>query len=371
MIERAAERATAAGLDAGGCRNLAGAQVAAARAVQAVLVPERHQHAGRRPSARGAKNRHRRARRRPRPRARHRPRQRGRRCDAGQPTRCLDRAPADAELPGFDEARAGGIADALAAALSARAALTPTATRRPSAPQLRHRCSLEFIERNRYALFAQPNPGERADRWIRGVSSSAARTPASGGRSRPPGNQPDRGARHLGGGHAARRHAPARERLADLRQRRDARARLSRMAGGTNGDAGARARRCTSRAATNHLAFTFDPRRGLLALPSIATRALPSRATLELFAVDPTTGFAPRGTIEHGGPAFRSLRAALRVGILRDLHGDVRGLFIGDSSTRSAPRRCRSTVSPTWPHRSPPSAAQIALAAGCAKHSSA
>jgi hypothetical protein len=82
-------------------------------------------------------------------------------------------------------------------------------------------------------------------------------------------------------------------------------------------------------AETDHLAFTFDTRLGLLALP--VNRYLPSdRATLQLLAIDAIAGIELRGTIDHGGagivpcaPPFESEGCATYTAMQR-------GLFIDD-----------------------------------------
>ena len=53
----------------------------------------------------------------------------------------------------------------------------------------------------------------------------------------------------------------------------------------------------------DHLSFTFDASRGLLALPVNSYGADP-RATLELLAIDATAGISRRGTVDHGPVTF-------------------------------------------------------------------
>jgi uncharacterized secreted protein with C-terminal beta-propeller domain len=82
-------------------------------------------------------------------------------------------------------------------------------------------------------------------------------------------------------------------------------------------------------AETDHLAFTFDSRLGLLALPFNHYESFSGHATLELLEVDATTGFAVRGTIEHGSGPFTPCP-----GFEWELCGTyttmLRGIFIDD-----------------------------------------
>lgn len=79
-------------------------------------------------------------------------------------------------------------------------------------------------------------------------------------------------------------------------------------------------------AATNHLAFTFDPSRGLLALPYSRYDGT-YRSSLVLLGVDAETGFDPRGEVAHDHLADGCPLPGLDCGFLVEMQ---RGLFIED-----------------------------------------
>lgn len=81
----------------------------------------------------------------------------------------------------------------------------------------------------------------------------------------------------------------------------------------------------------DHLAFTFDARRGLLALPVNLYDAA-SHATLELFDVDATAGIARRGVVDHGASAEAPCPPLFAFeGHCAVLARMRRGVFIGDA----------------------------------------
>ncbi len=84
-----------------------------------------------------------------------------------------------------------------------------------------------------------------------------------------------------------------------------------------------------TRAASDHLAFTFDARLGLLALPF--DHGFQSRATLMLVAVDPEEGFTPRGEIEHGGESIVPCLPPFEAEGCPVYRSMLRGLFIEDT----------------------------------------
>lgn len=97
-------------------------------------------------------------------------------------------------------------------------------------------------------------------------------------------------------------------------------------------DVGTRGREYTlpgngwSPAESNHLVFTFDPRRELLALPYSRDDVEP-RSSLVLIAVDADTGFSVRGEIDHQSLASGACPFPDSCFGLVDMQ---RGLFIDD-----------------------------------------
>ncbi len=98
----------------------------------------------------------------------------------------------------------------------------------------------------------------------------------------------------------------------------------------------------------DHLAFVFEPRLGLLALPFDRYDRGP-HATLELFAIDAAGSIALRGTVDHGTPPFVPCPPPYEGENCQNYEAMLRGLFIDDvvysiSTRRGAgarPRRSR------------------------------
>lgn len=93
----------------------------------------------------------------------------------------------------------------------------------------------------------------------------------------------------------------------------------------------------SSAAAGNHHAFTFDAARGLLALPvdrhtsdSLPLFPPPTRATLELYAVD-ATSLALQGTVDHHTPTFVTCAPPYDWESCPGYESMQRGVFIGDA----------------------------------------
>lgn len=90
-------------------------------------------------------------------------------------------------------------------------------------------------------------------------------------------------------------------------------------------------------AAGNHLAFTFDAARGLLALPvdrrtqgHVPTFPPPTRATLDLYAVD-TTSLTLQGTVDHHTPDIVTCAPPYDWEGCPGYESMQRGVFIGDA----------------------------------------
>ncbi len=86
----------------------------------------------------------------------------------------------------------------------------------------------------------------------------------------------------------------------------------------------------SSPAESDHLAFTFDARRGLLALP-VNLYDGTSHPTLQLFTVDPTAGIALRGVVDHGAPALVPCPPPYDFEGCTVFEAMERGVFIGDA----------------------------------------
>ena len=79
----------------------------------------------------------------------------------------------------------------------------------------------------------------------------------------------------------------------------------------------------------DHLAFVFEPRLGLLALPFDRYDRGP-HATLELFAIDAAGSIALRGTVDHGTPPFVPCPPPYERENCQNYEAMLRGLFIDD-----------------------------------------
>jgi len=83
-------------------------------------------------------------------------------------------------------------------------------------------------------------------------------------------------------------------------------------------------------AESDHLAFTFDARSGLLALP-VTVYDGTTRATLDLFHVDATAGITLAGVVDHGPPRVVPCFPPYDYGECTVVETMERGVFIGDA----------------------------------------